>query len=37
MSEVSSLEARHLRKAYGSRKVVHDVSAHTRHWINPHC
>jgi len=26
MSEVSSLEARHLRKAYGSRKVVHDVS-----------
>jgi lipopolysaccharide export system ATP-binding protein len=23
---VSSLEARHLRKAYGSRKVVHDVS-----------
>ena len=26
MSELSSLEARHLRKAYGSRKVVHDVS-----------
>ena len=26
MSETSSLEARHLRKAYGSRKVVHDVS-----------
>jgi len=26
MSEASSLEARHLRKAYGSRKVVHDVS-----------
>ncbi len=26
MSEVSSFEARHLRKAYGSRKVVHDVS-----------
>jgi lipopolysaccharide export system ATP-binding protein len=26
VSEVSSLEARHLRKAYGSRKVVHDVS-----------
>ncbi len=26
MSEPSSLEARHLRKAYGSRKVVHDVS-----------
>ena len=26
MSEDSSLEARHLRKAYGSRKVVHDVS-----------
>ncbi len=26
MSETSCLEARHLRKAYGSRKVVHDVS-----------
>lgn len=26
MSESSCLEARHLRKAYGSRKVVHDVS-----------
>ncbi|MEN9888498.1 MAG: Lipopolysaccharide export system ATP-binding protein LptB [Pseudomonadota bacterium] len=26
MSTASSLEARHLRKAYGSRKVVHDVS-----------
>ena len=25
-SQVSSLEARHLEKAYGSRKVVHDVS-----------
>lgn len=24
--QVSSLEARHLKKAYGSRKVVHDVS-----------
>jgi lipopolysaccharide export system ATP-binding protein len=30
MSEVSSLEARHLRKAYGSRKVVHDVSVQVR-------
>ena len=30
MSEVSSLEARHLRKAYGSRKVVHDVSVKVR-------
>jgi lipopolysaccharide export system ATP-binding protein len=31
MSEtVSSLEARHLRKAYGSRKVVHDVSMQVR-------
>jgi lipopolysaccharide export system ATP-binding protein len=27
---VSSLEARHLRKAYGSRKVVHDVSVQVR-------
>ncbi len=26
MSETSSLQARQLRKAYGSRKVVHDVS-----------
>ena len=26
MSEISSLEARHLQKAYGSRKVVFDVS-----------
>jgi lipopolysaccharide export system ATP-binding protein len=26
VSETSCLEARHLRKAYGSRKVVHDVS-----------
>lgn len=26
MNEGSCLEARHLRKAYGSRKVVHDVS-----------
>ena len=26
MNEMSCLEARHLRKAYGSRKVVHDVS-----------
>ena len=26
MSETSCLEARHLRKAYGSRKVVHDVT-----------
>jgi lipopolysaccharide export system ATP-binding protein len=25
-TQVSSLEARHLKKAYGSRKVVHDVS-----------
>ena len=25
-AEVSSLEVRHLKKAYGSRKVVHDVS-----------
>ena len=30
MSEISSLEARHLRKAYGSRKVVHDVSVRVR-------
>ena len=30
MSEVSCLEARHLRKAYGSRKVVHDVSLKVR-------
>ena len=30
MSEGSSLEARHLRKAYGSRKVVHDVSVQVR-------
>ena len=30
MSEISSLEARHLRKAYGSRKVVHDVSVQVR-------
>ena len=30
MSEASSLEARHLRKAYGSRKVVHDVSVQVR-------
>jgi len=30
MSETSSLEARHLRKAYGSRKVVHDVSVQVR-------
>ena len=29
-SETSSLEARHLRKAYGSRKVVHDVSVQVR-------
>jgi len=28
--EASSLEARHLRKAYGSRKVVHDVSVRVR-------
>ena len=30
MSDTSSLEARHLRKAYGSRKVVHDVSVQVR-------
>ena len=30
MSETSSLEAHHLRKAYGSRKVVHDVSVQVR-------
>jgi len=30
MSEGSCLEARHLRKAYGSRKVVHDVSVQVR-------
>ena len=30
MSETSSLEARHRRKAYGSRKVVHDVSVQVR-------
>lgn len=30
MTDVSSLEARHLRKAYGSRKVVHDVSVQVR-------
>ena len=30
MSELSSLEARHLSKAYGSRKVVHDVSVQVR-------
>ncbi len=30
MSETSCLEARHLRKAYGSRKVVHDVSVQVR-------
>ena len=29
-SESSNLEARHLRKAYGSRKVVHDVSLQVR-------
>jgi len=28
--EASCLEARHLRKAYGSRKVVHDVSVRVR-------
>ena len=30
MSDNSSLEARHLRKAYGSRQVVHDVSVQVR-------
>ena len=30
MNGVSSLEARHLRKAYGNRKVVHDVSVQVR-------
>ncbi len=30
MNEPLCLEARHLRKAYGSRKVVHDVSAKVR-------
>ncbi|MFY8053911.1 MAG: LPS export ABC transporter ATP-binding protein, partial [Limnohabitans sp.] len=25
-TDVSRLEARHLQKSYGSRKVVHDVS-----------
>jgi lipopolysaccharide export system ATP-binding protein len=30
MSDMSSLEARHLRKAYGSRQVVHDVSVQVR-------
>ena len=30
MSDVSCLEAHHLRKAYGSRKVVHDVSLQVR-------
>jgi lipopolysaccharide export system ATP-binding protein len=30
MSETSCLEAHHLRKAYGSRKVVHDVSMTVR-------
>ena len=29
-ADLSSLEARHLRKAYGSRKVVHDVSVQVR-------
>mgnify|MGYP000544174377 FL=1 len=30
MNNASSLEARHLRKAYGSRQVVHDVSVQVR-------
>ena len=30
MSDISSLTASHLRKAYGSRKVVHDVSVQVR-------
>ena len=30
MSDNSCLEARHLRKAYGSRQVVHDVSVQVR-------